>query len=186
MDREELAPHVEEVARVLGEKADKDEILKDLETYLNQYRVTLDWAKRNIVKKMGGDPNALSGGGGRKTVATLTGSEQSVDLLVKVLTVNPKTIEVGGVQQEHRLRPGGRRDRQGALYHLGDGGRADARKAPPSSSITLTPRSTRAPRSSTWATGRRWRCPKRSWTWPACPPGAAVPGRSRCPSWPRG
>jgi replication factor A1 len=99
MDREELAPHVEEVARVLGEKADKDEILKDLETYLNQYRVTLDWAKRNIVKKMGGDPNALSGGGGRKTVATLTGSEQSVDLLVKVLTVNPKTIEVGGVSK---------------------------------------------------------------------------------------
>lgn len=99
MDREELAPHVDEVARVLGEKADKEEILKDLETYLNQYRVTLDWAKRNIVKKMGGDPNALAGGGGRKTVATLTGSEQSVDLLVKVLTVNPKTIEVGGVSK---------------------------------------------------------------------------------------
>ncbi|MCX6650148.1 MAG: hypothetical protein NT131_00600 [Methanomassiliicoccales archaeon] len=99
MDREELAPHVEEVARVLGEKADKDEILKELETYLNHYRVTLDWAKRNLVKKMGGDPNALAGGGGRKTVAALTGSEQSVDLLVKVLTVNPKTIEVGGVSK---------------------------------------------------------------------------------------
>jgi replication factor A1 len=41
----------------------------------------------------------LAGGGGRKTVATLTGSEQSVDLLVKVLTVNPKTIEVGGVSK---------------------------------------------------------------------------------------
>ncbi len=99
MDREELAPHVEELARVLGEKADKEEILKELDTYLNHYRVTLDWAKRNILKKMGGDPNVLNGGGGRKTVAELTGSEQSVDLLVKVLSVNPKTIEVGGAQK---------------------------------------------------------------------------------------
>ncbi len=99
MDREELAPHVEELARVLGEKADKEEILKELDTYLNHYRVTLEWAKRNILKKMGGDPNSLLGGGGRKTVAELTGSEQSVDLLVKVLTVNPKTIEVGGAQK---------------------------------------------------------------------------------------
>jgi replication factor A1 len=99
MDREELAPHVEEVARVLGKNADKEEILKELETYLNHYRVTLDWAKRNIVKKKGGNPDALQGGGGRKTVAELTGSELSVDILVKVLTVNPKTIEVGGAQK---------------------------------------------------------------------------------------
>jgi len=99
MDREELAPHVEELARVLGEKADKEEIWKELDTYLNHYRVTLEWAKRNILKKMGGDPNILNGGGGRKTVSELTGSEQSVDLLVKVLTVNPKTIEVGGASK---------------------------------------------------------------------------------------
>ncbi len=99
MDREELAPLVEEIARVLGNKADKEEIFKQLDTYLNHYRVTPEWAKRNILKKMGGDPNALGGGGGRKTVSELTGSEQSVDLLVKVLTVNPKTIEVGGAQK---------------------------------------------------------------------------------------
>jgi replication factor A1 len=99
MDREELAPHVEELARVLGDKVDKEMILKELDTYLNHYRVTLEWAKRNIVKKMGGDPCDLPGGEGRKTVADLTGSEQSVDLLVKVLTVNPKTIEVGGAQK---------------------------------------------------------------------------------------
>lgn len=99
MDKEELAPHVEELAKVLGEKADKEEILKELDTYLNHYRVTLEWAKRNILKKMGGNPDSLSGSGGRKTVADLTGAEQSVDLLVKVLTVNPKTIEVGGAQK---------------------------------------------------------------------------------------
>jgi replication factor A1 len=99
MNKEELAPHVEELAKVLGEKANKEELLKELDTYLNHYRVTLEWAKRNILKKMGGDPNSLQGSGGRKTVVELTGTEQSVDLLVKVLTVNPKTIEVGGAQK---------------------------------------------------------------------------------------
>lgn len=99
MDREELAPHVEELARVLGERADKTKIMEDLEKYVNLYRVSLEWAKRDILKKMGGNPDSVGDGSGRKTVAELTGAEQSVDLLVKVLTVNPKTIEVGGAQK---------------------------------------------------------------------------------------
>ncbi|TFG55687.1 MAG: hypothetical protein E4H30_06755 [Methanomassiliicoccus sp.] len=98
MDKEELAPHVEEVARVLGEKADKEAIEKEMETYLTLYRVSLETAKRSIVKNFGGDPNALQKGT-RKTVETLTGTEQSVDLMVKVLTVNPKSIEVGGASK---------------------------------------------------------------------------------------
>ncbi|KAF5041025.1 OB-fold nucleic acid binding domain protein [anaerobic digester metagenome] len=99
MDREELAPHVEEIARVLGEKADKDKITEELEKYVNLYRVSLEWAKRDILKKMGGNPDSVGDGSGRKSVAELTGDEQSVDLLVKVLTVNPKTIEVGGAHK---------------------------------------------------------------------------------------
>ncbi|HSA34947.1 MAG TPA: hypothetical protein P5202_00130, partial [Methanomassiliicoccales archaeon] len=99
MDREELAPHVDELARVLGDKADKSKIAEELEKYVNLYRVTLEWAKRDILKKMGGNPDAFNDGSGRKSVAELTGDEQSVDLLVKVLTVNPKTIEVGGAHK---------------------------------------------------------------------------------------
>ena len=99
MDREELAPHAEELARVLGEKVTKDRLLDELERYVNLYRVSLEWAKRDILKKMGGDPGSIGNGSGRKSVAELTGAEQSVDLLVKVLTVNPKTIEVGGAHK---------------------------------------------------------------------------------------
>ncbi|NLX47317.1 MAG: hypothetical protein GXY70_04010 [Euryarchaeota archaeon] len=99
MDREELAPHADELARVLGEKVDKNKIMDDLDKYVNLYRVSLEWAKRDILKKMGGDPDSVGDGSERKNVAELTGAEQSVDLLVKVLTVNPKTIEVGGVSK---------------------------------------------------------------------------------------
>ncbi|HOK28857.1 MAG TPA: hypothetical protein PLI21_07515, partial [Methanomassiliicoccaceae archaeon] len=95
----ELAPHADELARVLGEKSDRSKILDQLDKYVNLYRVSLEWAKRDILKKMGGDPNSFPGATGRKKVAELTGSEQSVDLLVKVLTVNSKTIDVGGVQK---------------------------------------------------------------------------------------
>ncbi|HNU35423.1 MAG TPA: hypothetical protein PKJ15_02395, partial [Methanomassiliicoccales archaeon] len=86
MEREELAPHVDEIARVLGEKADKNKIAEELEKYVNLYRVSLEWAKRDILKKMGGNPDSVGDGSGRKSVAELTGNEQSVDLLVKVLT----------------------------------------------------------------------------------------------------
>ena len=92
MEKQELAPHVSEIARVLGNKIEESEIEKELDTYLNLYRVSLETAKRSVVRKLGGDPNALTKGV-RKAIAELSGTEMSVDLLVKVLTVNHKDIE---------------------------------------------------------------------------------------------
>jgi replication factor A1 len=92
MEKQELAPHVSEIARVLGNKIEESEIEKELDTYLNLYRVSLETAKRSVVRKLGGDPNALTKGV-RKAIAELSGTEMSVDLLVKVLTVNRKEIE---------------------------------------------------------------------------------------------
>jgi replication factor A1 len=95
MNKDELAPHVKEIARVLGNKVDESRIEEELENYLNVYRVSLETAKRSVVKNFGGDPNGLSKGNRRK-VADIKGGEQSVDLAVKVITVNPKDIEVDG------------------------------------------------------------------------------------------
>jgi replication factor A1 len=95
MEKQELAPHVSEIARVLGNKIEETEIEKELDTYLNLYRVSLETAKRSVVRKLGGDPNALTKGV-RKTIAELSGTEMSVDLLIKVLTVNHKEIEQNG------------------------------------------------------------------------------------------
>ncbi len=95
MNKEELAPHVKEIARVLGNKVDESRIEEELDNYLNVYRVSLDTAKRSVVKNFGGDPNALAKGNRRK-VADLKGGEQNVDVAVKVVTANPKEIEVDG------------------------------------------------------------------------------------------
>ncbi|MCX6653167.1 MAG: hypothetical protein NT137_07455 [Methanomassiliicoccales archaeon] len=95
MEKEELAPHVAEISRVLGNKVDEKDIWKEMETYLNLYRVSLETAKRSVVRKLGGDPNALTRGV-RKQLNDLTPAEQSVDVLVKVLSVNRKEIETSG------------------------------------------------------------------------------------------
>ncbi len=95
MEKQELAPHVSEIARVLGNKIDEKEIEKELDTYLNLYRVSLETAKRSVVRKLGGDPNALAKGV-KKLISELSGTEMSVDVLVKVLTVNNKDIEQNG------------------------------------------------------------------------------------------
>jgi len=95
MEKQELAPHVAEISRVLGNKVSEEQIAKELDTYLNLYRVSLETAKRSVVRKLGGDPNALSKGV-QKKLSELAGAEQSVDLLVKVLSANRKDIEQNG------------------------------------------------------------------------------------------
>ncbi|QLH74757.1 MAG: DNA-binding protein [Methanomassiliicoccales archaeon] len=91
MDKNEIAPHVKEIARVLEGKVEESKIEEELENYLNVYRVSLDTAKRSVVKSFGGDPNALGKEAPRK-IADIKGGEASVDILAKVVTVNPKEI----------------------------------------------------------------------------------------------
>ena len=99
MSNEANAPHIEDIARVLGEKVDRDMIARELDEYLNVYRVPLGTAKESIVKKHGGNPQALTASVFRK-LADLRPDEPSVDLLVRVVSANPKTIEVDGKEKD--------------------------------------------------------------------------------------
>ena len=90
--KEELEPHVRDISRALGGKVGADEIERELGNYLNVYRVSLDTAKRSIVKKHGGNPADLSLGI-TKTVRELVPGEQSVSLLARIVSVNEKEIE---------------------------------------------------------------------------------------------
>ncbi|OGS48043.1 MAG: hypothetical protein A3K68_05095 [Euryarchaeota archaeon RBG_16_68_13] len=94
--KDELAPHVHDIARALGGKVSAQEIEKELSSYLNVYRVSLDTAKRSIVKKHGGSPAGLAVGIS-KTLRELVPGEQSVNLLVRIVSVNEKdvTVEAG-------------------------------------------------------------------------------------------
>jgi len=93
--KDDLAPHVRDIARALGGKVSEPEIEKELSSYLNVYRVSLDTAKRSIVKKHGGNPASLAVGV-NKTLRELVPGEQSVNLLVRIVSVNEKDVAVEG------------------------------------------------------------------------------------------
>ena len=90
--KDELAPHVHDITRALGGKVSEQEIEKELSNYINVYRVSLDTAKRSIVKKHGGNPAHLSLGI-QKTIRELAPGENSVNLLARFVSVNEKTID---------------------------------------------------------------------------------------------
>jgi replication factor A1 len=98
-NNEANAPHIEDIARVLGDTVDRDAIARELDEYLNVYRVPLGTAKESIVKKHGGNPQALTASVFRK-LRELRPDEPSVDLLVRVVSANTKTIEVEGKQKD--------------------------------------------------------------------------------------
>jgi len=88
----EMAPHVQDITRALGGKVSEQEIEKELQSYLNVYRVSLDTAKRSIVKKHGGNPAHLSVGV-QRAIKDLLPGEGSVNLLARIVSVNEKNIE---------------------------------------------------------------------------------------------
>lgn len=92
--QEELAPHVREIVRALEEKTEETEIADELEKFMD-FGIPLQQAKREIIRNHGGSPS-----GGRRTLDLLTGQDGSVNLLVKILTVNPKEIVVSGEKKQ--------------------------------------------------------------------------------------
>ncbi len=68
---------------------------KELSSYLTVYRVSLDTAKRSIVKKHGGNPAGLAVGVS-KTIRELIPGEQSVNLLARIVSVNERDVNVEG------------------------------------------------------------------------------------------
>ena len=102
VENQDVASHVEDIARALGNKVKNSEIEKELKEYIDVYRVKdVATAKRSIVKKHGGNPAELRMASGiTKTLAELTPNETSVDFVARVLTVNPKEIEVDGEKRK--------------------------------------------------------------------------------------
>src|SRR2546427_12655877 len=93
--REELAPHGHDINRALGNKVSEQEIERELSSYLNVYRVSLDTAKRSIVKKHGGNPATLAIGVS-KTIREPVPGGQSVNLLARVVAVDEKKVAPPG------------------------------------------------------------------------------------------
>jgi len=92
---ENLAPHVQEIARALGDKLSEEQIAEELRKYVDVYRLSIPMAKRTIVKKYGGDADAFSSGIQQK-LAEIRPNEPVVDFIAKILSANTKEITAKG------------------------------------------------------------------------------------------
>ncbi len=101
MNTEELTPHFEEMKKVLNGKIDDDQLRKELDTYLNAYHVTIEAAKRGIMRKYGvGDTSSfVTANTISKKVGDLKGNEMNVDITAKTVYVDKKEITVRGNQK---------------------------------------------------------------------------------------
>lgn len=96
---EKLAPHIEEIARALGDKLSEEQIAEELQKYVDVYRLSIPMAKRTIVKKYGGDMTGFSPGFQRK-LAELRPNEPNVDFVAKVLSANAKEVQAKGEKKQ--------------------------------------------------------------------------------------
>jgi len=90
----ETEPHVKDIAKALGNRVPETEIARELENYVNVYRVSMETAKRSIVKKHGGNPGALVTTAAARTVKDLQAGEASVNLLCRVVYAERRTVNV--------------------------------------------------------------------------------------------
>ncbi len=95
MQIENLAPHIQEIARALGNKLSEEEIAEELRKCVDVYKLSIPMAKRTIVKRHGGDAEGFSAGFQRK-LAELRPSEPNVDFVARVLSATEKEITAKG------------------------------------------------------------------------------------------
>lgn len=97
MSEVEIQPYVEDILEALGdnseEKVTREELEKELKKFL-EYGVPLDHAKQTLIKKFGG--NYLPSSTERTLVVDLTPNQNSVNLICRVITINPKDITIKG------------------------------------------------------------------------------------------
>ena len=98
---EDLKSHVDDIINALDDKSDKEVTREELENELNkfmEYGVPIEQAKQTLIKKYGGIAILNSSGqsSSRKLISDLQPNERNVNLLCRVVAVNPKEITVKG------------------------------------------------------------------------------------------
>jgi len=98
MNDEELKIHFEELKKDLNGKIDDTQLMKELNTYLNEYRVTPEAAKRGIKRKYGveGTSSFMTADTLTKKISELKGTEMNVDITAKAVYLDKKQITVRG------------------------------------------------------------------------------------------
>ena len=103
MIKENLAPHIEDIIKSINtesEKINEKELENELKKFI-EYGVPIEQAKKTIIKKFWGEiifnnqPNSE-----RILISNLKPNEYSVNLLCRVITINPKEILVKGENRQ--------------------------------------------------------------------------------------
>lgn len=118
MPQTQTAPHLEELVRALGDKVGRDVTVEALEAELGRYLefgVPPEQARSIILRKFGiNSPKATGAKSARRTLEEVQPNENFVNLLVRVVSMQPKditvkgekkTILVGTLGDETRTRP---------------------------------------------------------------------------------
>ena len=98
---DDLKTHIDDILNVLDDDSEKKVSRKNLETELKkflEYGVPVDQAKQTLIKKFSGDATFTSSpsSSGRTLITDLQPNAYSVNLLCRVITINPKEITVKG------------------------------------------------------------------------------------------
>jgi replication factor A1 len=98
MNDEELQIYFEDLKKELKGKIDDAQLMKELNTYLHEYRVTPEAAKRGIKRKYGADSSTsfMTADTMSKKISDLKGTEMNVDVTAKAVYVDKKQITVRG------------------------------------------------------------------------------------------
>lgn len=95
---DDLQSHIEDILDVLSEDSEKEvnrnELEKELKKFL-EYGVPVEQAKQTLIKKFGGD-TILTSSSERTLISDLQVNDASVNLICRVISINPKEITVKG------------------------------------------------------------------------------------------
>ncbi|MEM3852368.1 MAG: hypothetical protein QXP70_05145 [Methanomassiliicoccales archaeon] len=91
--------HLEDVCSALNGKVAKDVLAGELHLFVDDYHVSIVSAKRSIVKKHGGDPDALLLGTDRN-IGELAGGMNGVDITGRIVQITRRSINASGEQKE--------------------------------------------------------------------------------------
>ena len=101
MVKDNLDSHIDDIINALGNDLEIEVTRENIEKELNkfmEYGVPIDQAKQTLIKKYGGQAVFTSSeqSSERKLISDLQPNERSVNLLCRVIAVNPKEVTVKG------------------------------------------------------------------------------------------
>jgi len=113
MSDEDIQPYIDGILEALSDskkKVTREELEKELKKFL-EYGVPLDHAKQTLIKKFGGSyvPPSTE----RILIVDLKPNQNSVNLLCRVITINPKDVTIKG--EERRIFYGILADESGTI-----------------------------------------------------------------------